>query len=404
MGSLFDHEFVNSYAVALRDWPAAEVNHGDFVLSPTVFTTLYFHYPDKHASKAAVSLVHLFDNFERLVDARFKLETHPKTERPHPYGSKKLPPRLEWAQKCPETKNFLFEVSDELNTASSPSVYAQLWRSSSWTAGQNNAYSFAQFYIGLNWLGRNKEAWRGFIASAAERLCADQIYAGLAFANPMDTGCRYEVAAWERALAPHFLGLDIDFPLSMARTLQDGIRPPTWAFLLSDHWRSKLGLTRAQVRAALDDPRIRVDDLGCGQWIELGDKPDLLPVENGVPELQMRLNRLLKPIRNDDLGLVGFGQWDGDPNVRFDRADSRRWLARFDDDSDWPDAATRRATTPVVARPGSVLAKSTCTRSGWWFSPAQAGSRRHFQQGDVMPELGGDYGTTIWQWDDKQDP
>ena len=250
--SLFDHEFVTSYAASLRDWPATEVNHGDFVLSPTVFTTLYFHYPAEHASEAAVSLVQLFEVFEQLVDARFKLETHPKTERPHPYGSKRLPPRLDWAQNCPAAKNFLFQVSDEPNTASSPATYAQMWRSSSWTAGENNAYSFAQFYIGLNWLGRNQEAWRGFVASAAERLGADQIYAGLAFANPMDTGCRYEVAAWERALAPHFHGLDIDFPFSMARALQEGIRPPTWAFLLSDRWRDKLGLTRAQVRAALD--------------------------------------------------------------------------------------------------------------------------------------------------------
>ncbi len=98
--------------------------------------------------------------------------------------------------------------------------------------------------------------------------------------------------------------------------------------LLADHWREKLGLTREQTRAALAHPRISVTELHSGQWIELGEQPDLYPVENGVPERPMRLNKLLKPIRYDDLGLLGFGQWDGDPNERFTDADSRRWMAR----------------------------------------------------------------------------
>jgi len=45
-----------------------------------------------------------------------------------------------------------------------------------------------------------------------------------------------------------------------------------------------------------------------------------------------------------------------------------------------------------------------CPRSGYWITPAQVGSRRHFQAGDVMPSLGGDYGVTVWQWDDNQQP
>ncbi|WP_424082840.1 hypothetical protein [Pseudomonas sp.] len=100
------------------------------------------------------------------------------------------------------------------------------------------------------------------------------------------------------------------------------------ALLLADHWREKLGLAREQTRAALAHPRIGVTELHSGQWIELGEQPDLYPVENGVLERPMRLNKLLKPIRYDDLGLLGFGQWDGDPNERFTDADSRRRMAR----------------------------------------------------------------------------
>jgi len=52
----------------------------------------------------------------------------------------------------------------------------------------------------------------------------------------------------------------------------------------------------------------------------------------------------------------------------------------------------------------SVVSPASCSRSGFWFTPAQVGSRRYFKSGDVMPSVGGDYGATIWQWDQNQDP
>lgn len=43
-----------------------------------------------------------------------------------------------------------------------------------------------------------------------------------------------------------------------------------------------------------------------------------------------------------------------------------------------------------------------CPSSGYWFTPARANSRRSFATGELMPDAGGDYGVTIWQWDDVQ--
>lgn len=43
-----------------------------------------------------------------------------------------------------------------------------------------------------------------------------------------------------------------------------------------------------------------------------------------------------------------------------------------------------------------------CPHEGWWFTPAKAGSRRRFAQGEVMPAFSTDYGATIWQWDEQQ--
>ncbi len=45
----------------------------------------------------------------------------------------------------------------------------------------------------------------------------------------------------------------------------------------------------------------------------------------------------------------------------------------------------------------------SCPRTGYWFTPAQAGSRQRFQQGEAMPDLQSRWGATIWQWDARQD-
>jgi hypothetical protein len=34
--------------------------------------------------------------------------------------------------------------------------------------------------------------------------------------------------------------------------------------------------------------------------------------------------------------------------------------------------------------------------------PARANSRRNFETDEPMPSVGGDYGATIWQWDEQQ--
>lgn len=44
------------------------------------------------------------------------------------------------------------------------------------------------------------------------------------------------------------------------------------------------------------------------------------------------------------------------------------------------------------------IAGEACPRTGWWTTPA-ALARRRFVAGAVMPELGGDWGTTVWQLD-----
>ncbi|UXZ98106.1 DUF1911 domain-containing protein [Pseudomonas phytophila] len=46
-----------------------------------------------------------------------------------------------------------------------------------------------------------------------------------------------------------------------------------------------------------------------------------------------------------------------------------------------------------------VVAGDPCSKTGYWFTPAQANSRRHFQQGEVMPGISDSkWGDTLWYW------
>jgi Domain of unknown function (DUF1911) len=49
-----------------------------------------------------------------------------------------------------------------------------------------------------------------------------------------------------------------------------------------------------------------------------------------------------------------------------------------------------------------AMAGEPCPREGHWFTPARTNSRQRFTAGEVMPDAGGDYGTTVWQWDEQQ--
>ncbi|HZF97154.1 MAG TPA: type VI immunity family protein [Pseudoxanthomonas sp.] len=392
---LISDEDIVAMVADLKEWPNTANDNGEFELSVTPFITFYFTYKPEHYLDTSLAMIDVHEAFESLTGKPYTVATHPDSERPHPYGSKRLGDLREWAHKTKLNETFAFNFTDEKNYNSSPATAGYFWRQSGlfWEARKAIPYSYMQFYYRWQWWLDNQDAWRRFVHATIERFRPEQVYSGFAMANPLAFGTRSEVTVWDRALAPHFYGLDTDYPFGMKgiEDIQEGIRPPTWGFLLSNIWRDRLGIDRHVMKAALQDPRIRIDELDCGQWIELGKQPELYPVENGVPELPVMLNKLLKPIRHPNLDLLGFGEWDGDPNVRFDRADTRRWMARFDEDSDWPDAAARTPAGPASSaeRGLRVPSGTPCPWPGVWECEDHPTGPQTFMQGVPMPQADG---------------
>ncbi|VVM70690.1 PoNe immunity protein domain-containing protein [Pseudomonas viridiflava] len=50
-----------------------------------------------------------------------------------------------------------------------------------------------------------------------------------------------------------------------------------------------------------------------------------------------------------------------------------------------------------------IVAGEPCSKTGYWFTPAQANSRRHFQQGEIMPSISDStWGDTLWYWSGEE--
>ncbi len=73
-------------------------------------------------------------------------------------------------------------------------------------------------------------------------------------------------------------------------------------------------------------------------------------------------------------------------------------------DGEFDDTSEDETNAAEPVRRLNVPAGQPCPETGWWHTPAKAGSRRYFKQGTVMPEMkGSDYGATYWQWSHDQE-
>lgn len=61
------------------------------------------------------------------------------------------------------------------------------------------------------------------------------------------------------------------------------------------------------------------------------------------------------------------------------------------------------STPSLISSPTlRVEAGMPCPQAGFYFSPANENSRRHFIKGELLPKFESDYGLVIWQWDLNQ--
>ncbi|MCH7318582.1 hypothetical protein MMP64_11645 [Acinetobacter sp. ANC 5659] len=269
----------------------------------------------------------------------------------------------------------------------------------------------------------NKEKWHQFVEHCIDTLKPRHTYSGfeIAQAASMHLGS-YEINSLEKIVTQAFYGVDIDHPdfngshshedtdgYINERKLGSGIRTPVWSFLLDPYWIAKLDRTVEEIRAyfsrfkEVEIKEIEYSGNQIGLWIRLGEL-SMYPVEDGVPVLPIYANALIKPIRCDELKLVGYAQWDDDPNEHLSYEEGIAWMRRFDEDSSWPEGKRINKVNELSLEEESLKVKGgeSCPRNGYWQTPAQLDSRQYFKQGEILPTLAElDWGEVYWYWDSK---
>ncbi|MCD9087187.1 PoNe immunity protein domain-containing protein [Stenotrophomonas sp. SY1] len=100
-----------------------------------------------------------------------------------------------------------------------------------------------------------------------------------------------------------------------------------------------------------------------------------------------------------DVAFYGYWAWEAAATTFVLGIDDSSYREMQFYPADLADLARRIAAGELVAhRPERRAGGESCSRTGWWYSPAQ-GTRRYFKQGDVLPIIdNSDWGDTFWLW------
>ncbi|WP_226993510.1 type VI immunity family protein [Cronobacter universalis] len=138
---------------------------------------------------------------------------------------------------------------------------------------------------------------------------------------------RYQHLEYE--ICNEFKGVDV-INSNTDKKMRTGLRAVNWYTFFSNEWLNKLGGIQ-YLRSALSNPSIEIINYDNGVIIRAGEWPELGWIkDNPYPELYVKVNKVLKPIRAPEIGSLGYGSIAGE--IRFDRNSTARWLARFDVD------------------------------------------------------------------------
>jgi hypothetical protein len=364
-------------------------------------------------------VIDLHHALEKLVDRPYRKMLKNSTEVWFKVGDKRLPTdlRAEGLKAIAKDQSFWLQATDQDN----PNSSARWAFDGRVTKSPSLRFTTLKITFRHGWYLENKATWQTFVKMALEVLQPEQCYSGF----EMGSGCGgfdggYEAGVMERLCTEYFYGVDIDHPAKMGyhnrhglfkdhvhwSKLDAGLRTPTWCFLLSPYWMERLALTEERLYQAFAGQDVRIQrirhmDASMSYWIQLGEL-DLHPVENGIPAELAAANRLIRPVRCDHLELTSLDPWDDDPNPRFDSISGPRWMARFDEDSQWPSPAVRQPEAPpqapvhqsqsLSAQPGQP-----CPKEGLWFAPHLKMKEVRMKQGEPMPsEAMGSTGGVTW--------
>lgn len=230
------------------------------------------------------------------------------------------------------------------------------------------------------------ERYQEWLVYLCNQVKAEHGYGGLSSILPYDY---HSYMPTEYQLAQQFSGLEVDsMPHSSSIELLEHIKGVNWFTVLGNTYVERLG-GEATIRHTLSgrgDIAIMAYDHGL--IIRAGQYPELGGTQDGPPVAYVAVNKVIRPVRIPTPDQLHSYSPYGDC---FEQESTALWYARFDQDEG-------ASTTP-----SRIEAGQPCTHAGYWFTPAQANSRRHFKQGESMPSVSdSSWGDTLWYWAEEE--
>ncbi|MBB3238531.1 hypothetical protein FHW68_000003 [Pseudomonas sp. Tn43] len=224
--------------------------------------------------------------------------------------------------------------------------------------------------------------YQSWLAYLCNQVKAEHGYGGLSSILPYDFDSYMPM---EFQLAQQFPGLEVDSMVhNFKRELLHHIKGVNWYTVVGRQFVERLGGEASLRHAFSGRGDVEVLNYDSGLIIRAGEVPELGAESDQPPAAYVAVNRIVKTLRIPNPDQLHTYSPYGDC---FEEDSTARWYARFDQED------TQSKT------PARLEAGQPCSVAGYWFSPAQANSRRYFNQGEIMPSFSGsNWGDTLWYW------
>jgi hypothetical protein len=164
------------------------------------------------------------------------------------------------------------------------------------TVADNEGYLLVHFPLEAFKAGA-PETFRGVFQRWCSSLNVQHAYAGLGFVLPVGGRSMFGAIKEMGPLATRFVGLDLDYPNTIARRCRDGIRTVNWLTAIDEQRLAKVGAAKTVLNVA--GPEVSGMPYSKGTIFVAGQVPEIGDKETGkLPQAYAQLGRAVAPLRS----------------------------------------------------------------------------------------------------------
>jgi len=163
------------------------------------------------------------------------------------------------------------------------------------TVADNEGYLLVHFPLEAFKAGA-PETFRGLFQRWCSSLNVQHAYAGLGFVLPVGGRSMFGAIKEMGPLATRFVGLDLDYPNTIARRCRDGIRTANWLTAVDERRLARVGAAQTVLKVA--GPEVSAMPYSQGTIFVAGQAPEIGDKETGkLPQVYAQLGRAVAPLR-----------------------------------------------------------------------------------------------------------